>query len=62
MEIILTPEEFVAVTRTAYTKPSEHALYYVWMGILALRGITDLPMSLHNIKKVSKNTYLVGGY
>jgi hypothetical protein len=58
--IDLTPEEYTAITRNY---PQGHQLYYIWTGILALRGY-KLPMTLAemNIKQVSKYSYLVNVY
>ncbi len=55
--IDLTPEEYSAVTRNY---PMGNQLYYIWVGILALRGY-KLPFTLAemSIKHINKQSYEV---
>jgi hypothetical protein len=55
--IDLTPEEYVSIT---CNYPIGNQLYYIWVGILALRGY-KLPTSLDGmkIKHIGKFTYSI---
>ena len=57
MEIHLTPEEYVSLTKNY---PVGNQLYYIWCGILGLRGI-KLPLTLAglNVKHIEKQTYKI---
>lgn len=62
VKIVLTPEESAALNRVRedylFNRKS-YAYYYMWVGILALRGCGRLPQFSFQLPKyIDNNTYL----
>lgn len=61
VKIILTPEEASALNKVKgdyMINPKSYAYYYMWVGILALRGYGRLPLFSFQLPKyIDNNTY-----